>query len=254
MKVLYAYQQSSKGCKALAEAMDIRRVKHNGSRVVGSRDLKLLNWGAGSLPEALTRNGTQVFNTPDRINSVSNKRSAFRLLSGACRMPEFTSELTVARGWASHGKMVVARTVLNGHSGAGIVLMDPDHPDTWEVRADLYTKYVKKQDEYRIHICRGEIIDRQRKGLKEEFRGRADNNFYVRNLANGFVYVRNDIQIPADVGLQAVRAMVASGLDYGAVDVLWNRGEAQAYVLEINSAPGLTGTTVDNWARALGAL
>ena len=48
----------------------------------------------------------------------------------------------------------------------------------------------------------------------------------------------------------ALAAMVASGLDFGAVDVIWNSRRLEAYVLEINSAPGLQGQTVENYAAA----
>ena len=37
------------------------------------------------------------------------------------------------------------------------------------------------------------------------------------------------------------------GLDFGAVDVIWNEHESKAYVLEINTAPGLEGSTVEDY-------
>jgi glutathione synthase/RimK-type ligase-like ATP-grasp enzyme len=46
--------------------------------------------------------------------------------------------------------------------------------------------------------------------------------------------------------------MLASGLDFGAVDVIWNERQQRAYVLEINSAPGLEGTTIDDYVRYFG--
>ena len=45
--------------------------------------------------------------------------------------------------------------------------------------------------------------------------------------------------------------MESIGLDFGAVDVIYNGHSNRAYVLEINTAPGLTGTTLDNYAAAL---
>src|SRR5690606_32924060 len=75
-------------------------------------------------------------------------------------------------------------------------------------------------------------------------------NFMIRNHRNGFIFQRNEITIPADVEVQATKAFEASGLDFGAVDVIWNEHEGRAYVLEINSAPGLEGTTLDNYVAA----
>jgi D-alanine-D-alanine ligase-like ATP-grasp enzyme len=130
--------------------------------------------------------------------------------------------------------------------------MDPDHPDTWEVSAPLYVKYIPKKDEYRVHVVRGEIIDIQRKGLREELKGTEGVNFKVRNLANGFVFVRNDGRTVPEcvltVGRQAVQALE---LDFGAADVIYNAQQNRAYAIEVNSAPGLQGTTIVNYTNAL---
>jgi D-alanine-D-alanine ligase-like ATP-grasp enzyme len=40
-------------------------------------------------------------------------------------------------------------------------------------------------------------------------------------------------------------------LDFGAVDVIWNEKQQRAYVLEVNTAPGLEGQTVDDYARGI---
>src|SRR3546814_2808293 len=44
---------------------------------------------------------------------------------------------------------IVCRTVLSGHSGVGIVIAD-NRDDL--VPANLYVKYVKKKEEYRVHL------------------------------------------------------------------------------------------------------
>ncbi|MNY81884.1 hypothetical protein D3C86_2236870 [compost metagenome] len=46
-------------------------------------------------------------------------------------------------------------------------------------------------------------------------------------------------------------AVNALGLDFGAADVIWNDHRKQAFVLEVNTAPGLTGTTLEKYAKAL---
>jgi D-alanine-D-alanine ligase-like ATP-grasp enzyme len=40
-------------------------------------------------------------------------------------------------------------------------------------------------------------------------------------------------------------------LDFGAVDVIYNRAQDKAYVLEVNTAPGLEGSTLDNYVEAI---
>jgi D-alanine-D-alanine ligase-like ATP-grasp enzyme len=41
---------------------------------------------------------------------------------------------------------------------------------------------------------------------------------------------------------------MTTGLDFGAVDVIWNAQKEKPYVLEINTAPGLEGQTIADYA------
>ena len=123
--------------------------------------------------------------------------------------------------------------------------------------AYAYRDRRKKKSEFRIHVFKrnGEyvVIDRQQKTLRTthpttgEPIDKTKVNFMIRNHRNGFIFQRNDIKVPADVEVQALKAMKVTGLDFGAVDVIWNEHEGRAYVLEINTAPGLEGTTLDNY-------
>ena len=70
-------------------------------------------------------------------------------------------------------------------------------------------------------------------------------------MNNGFIFARNEIQIPEDVTVQATKAFEITGLDFGAVDVIYNERQSAAYVLEINTAPGLEGTTDTDYAQML---
>lgn len=141
---------------------------------------------------------------------------------------------------------IVCRTVLAGHSGDGIHIAST-RDDL--VLAPLYVKYEKKKEEYRIHLGKldsVQIISVQRKAKRL---GAEGVNWQVRNHANGFVYVRNDVNPPAQCLSAASEAFIKSGLNFGAVDVIWNEHKQQAYVLEINTAPGLEGQTVIDYAN-----
>ena len=52
----------------------------------------------------------------------------------------------------------------------------------------------------------------------------------------------------------AVNAVKALGLDFGAVDIIYNEKENQYYVLEVNTAPGLEGTTLIKYAERFSKL
>ena len=74
-------------------------------------------------------------------------------------------------------------------------------------------------------------------------------NWKVRNHDNGFIFQIEDFDLPEDCETQAIAAVEALGLYFGAVDVVYNGREKKAYVLEVNSAPGLSGTTLDKYVE-----
>lgn len=252
---IYSWNFNSEGANLLKDAMGIRKIRHENSRFVGGPNKRVINWGSSQLPQQVLR--CKVVNTPTAVSLCSNKRTFFRHIAQHDNdlLPPWTEDFNQATAWVAEGHVVCARTVLSGHSAQGLVLMERDNPDGF-VRAPLYTKYVKKEEEYRLHIINGEVVDTQRKTLRRERAEEAANggppvNFKIRNLDNGFIYQREGVR-PDDGVVRAARAaMAAVGLDFGAVDVIWNRKQKKAYVLEINTAPGITGTTVQSYAEAL---
>jgi glutathione synthase/RimK-type ligase-like ATP-grasp enzyme len=259
--VIYPWNAKSKSADALHKELKINRVRLEGSTFKGSPDRKVINWGAGSInnPEVLK---CQIINDPKRVALCTDKLAFFKAMSGknGPRIPEWTDDPSVALTWFKKDKEVVARLVLRGHSGNGIEFFSDNKADLEKVlKAPLFTKYIKKKDEYRVHIVKDEVIDIQKKMLrKTDDAGKAINpetvDFRVRNLANGFIYGRNEVQAPHDVPTQALLAINRTGLDFGAVDVIWNDHDQQAYVIEVNTAPGLTGTTLENYVEAFGKL
>jgi hypothetical protein len=157
-------------------------------------------------------------------------------------------------GWEG---LTVVRHKLTGHSGEGIELCDAaELPD-----APLYVKYIPKEQEYRIHVGKSllsnqsdavnnepfKIIAVQRKARRHDVPD-SEVNWKVRNHANGFVFARQNVSAPNSVLDAARAALDASGLDFGAVDVILTK-QGKAFVLEINTAPGLEGTTVTDYAN-----
>lgn len=251
---IYSWKEASEGAKQLAEAMGIKRLKHEGSKYKGSDKKIVINWGSSSVPDEVKK--SRILNPTNVVALCSNKLNFFKALSGkGVTIPDWTDDYDQAIKWVTDGHVVCARTVLSGHSATGLVLMDKDNPKSF-VKAPLYTKYVPKKDEYRVHVVAGKVIDVQRKALRngwlEEHGG--DVNYKVRNLANGFVYVRQDVVAPKQVMEEAVKAAEIVKLDFGAVDVVFNAKKDAAYVLEINTAPGLEGASVENYAKALGEI
>jgi len=245
---IYSGNPHSEGAKALSEELDIWRIKHGTSRYKPKVGDKVINWGATQLPNFAP---ATVINKPEHIQLVSNKLDFFRAMislseSGAVTItPEFTPIKSLAlQEWINQGITVVCRTILNGSGGAGIVIAKT--PDQL-VDAPLYVQYVNKKDEFRVHIMNKRVIDVQKKARRMDME---QVNWQVRNHANGFIYKRQDVNAPQCVIDVAIKCMNILPIDFGAVDVIYNAHHNRAYVLEVNSAPGLEGQTVKNYAKA----
>lgn len=79
-------------------------------------------------------------------------------------------------------------------------------------------------------------------------------NWQVRNHDNGFIFMREGVTpdtVPTAVIQNSLAVVQCTGLDFGAVDVIWNSTHDKAYVLEVNSSPGMSGTTLDNFCAAV---
>jgi len=245
---IYPYKAGSESAKKLSEALGIKRIKANGSKFKGRANKVVVNWGCSELPaEALK---CTIINTPESVSKASNKLSFFRAVDGIASVPEWTTDAAKASEWLAGGVTVLSRQKLTGHSGEGIVINDPKGGEL--AKAPLYVKYVPKKEEYRVHVFRNEVIHVQRKARNKDVED-DKVNWQIRNHANGFIFAHGQEalgNVPADVLEQAKLSVVGCGLDFGAVDVIWNDKQQKAYVLEVNTAPGLTGATLDKYAEA----
>lgn len=257
MLFIYPWNMDSKGARVIRNQIpEARIIKHNGSTFVGSGKT-VLNWGASSvIPEVL--NAKRIFNHPDKVVLAANKLKFFRridsLKKDTPRIPATTTDLTEAIAWVTEGHEVIGRAVLEGHSGEGILFSSDGITDQFK-QCKLFVRYVKKKEEYRVHIAFGKLLYVQRKALRthDDHGSPIDPktiDWRIRNLNNGFIFQRNDVTFDDDVIEQAQRAIRVIGLDFGAVDVIWNEHENRAYVLEINTAPGLEGTSITDYASA----
>lgn len=238
---LYPYNQGSESAKALANALGIKRLKREGApiQVKGG----LINWGCSAFVRNIAHDG--VFNSPDCVKIAANKLQSFKALDGRVSIPQWTESLEEAKKWLAEGAEVVVRQKLNGHSGEGIIIASK--PEDL-VQAPLYTKYVPKQEEYRIHVFRDKAFFVQRKARKNEV-PKEEVNWKVRNLKGGFIYANQDVVADDRAKAEAVAAIAALGLDFGAVDIIWNQRQNKFYVLEVNTACGLAGTTLEKYVE-----
>lgn len=238
---IFPYKAGSRSARALADALGGRVLRREGSRYRYSERDFIINWGAGDCPFT----GRNVANQPGSIGAASNKLSFFKAAKEAgVSIPDFW---TNTEDIPNDAFPIMCRTTLTGHSGHGIVIADTRND---LVRAPLYTRYVKKKHEYRVHVLRhpnGEMraIFTQRKAKKHDVEG----HHKIRNLENGYVYIVDDLP-PQCVTEQAFKALEATELAFGAVDVIYNEHQNKAYILEVNTAPGLEERTAEAYALA----
>lgn len=192
----------------------------------------VINWG-NPTPLVATNANCRIFNPPAGVVSGINKLTSLLAMQAAdARIPEFSTTAPVdARcTW-------LARGTLTGSAGAGITVVRRGEAFP---AAPLYTKYIKKLEEYRIHIGFLKPIFYQQKLRLSNNEQSADQKL-IRNHANGWVFAPRPIEnLSQDTIDTCVRAVASLGLDFGAVDVVIGKDDGLAYVLEVNTAPGLS--------------
>jgi glutathione synthase/RimK-type ligase-like ATP-grasp enzyme len=251
------YRQGSRGARALADELGGKVLRLEGSTFVAREGDVVINWGRTESAPFLSSGGYDYLNPVFDIRNASNKLLFFRMMREAGLsdlIPPFWENIDEIPDDAFP---IVCRTVLAGHSGDGIVIAG-SRPDL--VPAPLYTQYIKKSQEFRVHVGRRyfaednnvatysyDVVAIQRKARRLEVPD-DEVDWAVRNHANGFAYVRQGFAVPELVVIAAQRALEASGLDFGAVDVIYNNHHQRAIALEINTAPGLEGQTVKDYA------
>lgn len=242
------YHRFSKSAKALAKGLGVSRAPIGTKWPHINEGKTAICWGINQKFKLQDGHFRNVLNPPDVCSKAVDKTTFFRAVDGVARVPEWTTDPKTAIAWGKDGTTVIGRQTTHGSGGKGIVFLGDVDVATF-VSCHLFTKYIKNIAEYRVHIAFGKVIDVQKKGLRKDV-DKETVDTRIRNHSNGYVFMRQDIEIPEDVKAQALLAHKAIGLDFGAYDVVWNKSMAKAFVLEANTAPGLEGQTVDSYVKA----
>lgn len=175
----------------------------------------------------------------------AHKTQMFRRLTsrGIPHVP-WTDSLYTARNWLDNGETVLARRLLQSHSGNGITLVNREYrPEVGRLdnnlpRCNLYTKAWPDNNtpwgrvrEYRVYIS-GEhavgLTEKRRYSRQRLFDAGIDRdcpyNRLVRTNGNGWVFAHNDMRCSRE---QATTIMMlgeltahAMSLGVGAVDII----------------------------------
>lgn len=249
MKIRFnPYSNGCAGLKELKQELknrgyeDTKELLIQGGRYKYHPSHLLINWGVPKVHKglpALNKNSNRAANKISTLSALSSINPLF-----------FTTDTREAKLWARLPNKVYCRTNIYGSGGDGIVIADtPDEV----VDAPLYTLEIEGiLEEYRIHVFNGEVIDYAQKRRMNSQRREEEGiqiNPLIRNHTNGYVFARENVQVPDEVASLATNSISALYLDFGAVDIVWN--QELAYILEVNTAPGITNTTVVRYADAI---
>lgn len=240
---VYPYKAGSRSAKALAQALGVLRVRLTGSQLTPNRHT-FVNWGNPRLPYRLPR---EWLNRPQAVGQCSNKHLFFRMMDQeglADHIPTWTTDKEHALTW---GTPVIARTHLRASGGRGAYYLTHEELQDTDSRNLLYTKYFKKMEEYRVHYGPLGIFHVQQKRKRHG----EEADYKIRNHEAGWVFTIGNVSPPAAVLDVCRRVMAACPLDFGALDILYNQHRDCAKVCEVNTAPGLEGTTLAKYVEMI---
>jgi glutathione synthase/RimK-type ligase-like ATP-grasp enzyme len=251
---VYPYKLYSESARELVKAIKqdtglwTKRISGKGKFRPRKRDL-VINWGSSNVPNF---NTDGIINDPNAVAIAINKLDAFRMFDiHGIRTPEWTDDPEKALSWYNDGVRLIARTVLTGRGGKGIIICNKNMDGCSLVKAPLYVKYKKKRKEFRVHVFKEKVIDVAEKRRDSANFDGSTVSYMLRNYHNGWVFCRQDLVEPSDLRDVAISAVKALGLDFGAVDIIWNRHDNLCYALEVNTAPGIEGTSLIKYKEAI---
>ena len=236
--VVLTYDSTSESAKSLTQHLDGRMIARREN--IAANEC-IINWGSG-YTSARDWN-LEWLNNPLSITNAVEKLRAFQLFAGAdVPHPPWTFHLTIAQRWLEDGHRVLARQTSTGMMGQGISLLS--NPRQTIPSAEFYSKHVNHDEEYRVHVFRGMLVN-----LGQKVALRPNANMYVRNADErdwDFVHVE---EAPFEVITAGIAAVQALGLHFGAADVGYRCRDHRAFVFEVNSAPGTGHNTITRYAE-----
>lgn len=244
---VYPYKSYSEGANNIVDGLSAKKLKADSSVKFRATDL-VINWGNSVTPEW---KDVPMLNSPQAVRGAINKALAFQLLKEAgVSIPDFTNSREEAVKWFSPKRKikVVERHILTGHSGQGIKIKES--PEELE-DAKLFVRYIPKLYEFRYHVFQDSIIDIQQKRKKNGWKEHPDYSSEIRSHDRGWTFCREDMDpLPATAANEAIGAVAALGLDFGAVDLIYNGHHDKVYILEVNTSPGIEGETMFTYVNA----
>jgi len=236
--------------------------------------------------------GARVINKPGAVSISSNKlkaRAIFknegvpapRLWLGANTIPDAafpviarTTHHMKGRGfWFCKNKTEALRAASAQKKLIKKLITTKKGKRVWRMReansssASHFIDFIPNTREFRVHIMASKMDlkgacadDYAVLKTSEKFSSKPKANEVIKNHRNGWVfgYPKNRKDpILEEVRQAAKLAVCKLGLHWGAVDIITSKNDNKVYVLEVNSAPGMTGEhadTIEKYIHGFSAL
>lgn len=215
--MIHIYGKSTETTRLLAKNLGCKISR----RYLPSRKCLIINWG---------------YSCGRGLNShlISNKMKEFEILHEAGLTPKLLYFLPDKE----KDYPVLGRKCHHTHGND--ILFYEKMPTLCVTHYDFYVQYISKIAEFRAHVLGNEVVLITKKIPKEG----EESDPVIWNYNRGYsqcTYYKTKRYwgIITDIALKAIKVIK---YDFGAVDVIIDK-EGKAYILEVNSAPGLT---IDN--------
>jgi len=271
--------------KKLQETLDIV-----GGSVVPKTDKRvIIGWGAKTKDSLHFKAGVTVLNHPDRIRDNRNKLRTLETLKKAKVAVADFADADKVKDALKKGTLsfpLIGRTKFHqGGKEFWLCLTQGQLDDAKTKGAQYFQGYIPIKDEYRLHIFGDSLLyaakkvqrDNMAEAFEEQFGEKIGNaaekgkkeldkntmKFVLGQVANKVqpsadMIIRSNTRgwkfshvktVPNGLLEEAKKALKAVGLDFGGVDCCVDE-DGKIWIIEINSGPGLEGSTFEVYVKA----
>lgn len=181
-------------------------------------------------------------NKPEVVEMVNNRTTFLANISPFTNCLDYTTSLTEATTWLMSGQPVIAHADLYSRRGANTYYLDTvGSLKDYNTKAfKLFTKYMPRQDEFRICLLDDMVsmtFIRTKPG-----KARYNKTPTIRSVGHGYEWNVADKPAPDAVIDQAYKALQACGLRFGVFDIMWNSFRETATVMDGHTCVKLSGS------------
>jgi len=235
MKIsIMPYKRSSKSARSVFREM--KKLTSTQVKYAWGKCKVVVNWGSSSFEP---RPYQIILNHPSRLEATINKLKFFnKCQEFGIPIPKFTSSFEEAtENHANFSNGTVERHLLTSSKGRGVEIVKKS--ESISANAKMWVERIRQRREFRFIVVGDEVVISMVKKRPRDITPPS-----IQNEGSGYKYFltreNEECLYPLEEGFEiAVKAVQSFGLDFGGVDIIWDKVNQKWLVLEINTAFGL---------------